>query len=189
MLVWVRSCFGFVIQNKRQVQIQTGVWSKWHKDLAERTIQTFTSHFIAILTVVKDTFPMRLWDKLLDQTIVTLNLFRQSNTVPLVSTTNMSENLLITKSSTRTNGKRSTNAWKQKQLRHMGWTIIWWIVPRNVTGTLPMSHHSCQENKEQKNIRHSIFQAQAHCTTITHPSWHSGQSNQWPYMHIERCME
>jgi hypothetical protein len=55
-------------------------------NFAERAIQTFKSHFIAILAGVDDTFPIRLWDKLLPQTIVTLNLLCQSNAVPSVST-------------------------------------------------------------------------------------------------------
>jgi hypothetical protein len=55
------------------------------RNLAERAIQTFKSHFIAIIAGVDDTFPMRLWDKLLPQTIITLNLLRQSNAVPSIS--------------------------------------------------------------------------------------------------------
>jgi hypothetical protein len=35
------------------------------RNLAERTIQTFKNHFKAILVGVDDTFPMRLWDRLL----------------------------------------------------------------------------------------------------------------------------
>ncbi len=34
---------------------------------------------------VDDNFPMRLWDRLLPQTILTLNLLRQSNVAPTVS--------------------------------------------------------------------------------------------------------
>jgi RNase P subunit RPR2 len=55
------------------------------QNLAERAIQTFKSHFIAILAGVDNAFQMQLWDKLLPQTIVTLNLLCQSNAVPLVS--------------------------------------------------------------------------------------------------------
>jgi hypothetical protein len=55
------------------------------RNLAERAIQTFKSHFKAVLAGVDDTFPMRLWDRLLPQTILTLNLLRQSNAVPTVS--------------------------------------------------------------------------------------------------------
>jgi hypothetical protein len=55
------------------------------RNLAERAIQTFKSHFKSILAGVDDTFPMRLWDKLLPQTVLTLNLLRQANAVPTIS--------------------------------------------------------------------------------------------------------
>jgi len=55
------------------------------RNLAERAIQTFKSHFKSILAGVDDTFPMRLWDRLLPQTVLTLNLLRQSNAVPTIS--------------------------------------------------------------------------------------------------------
>ncbi|KAL7482247.1 hypothetical protein ACHAW6_007926 [Cyclotella cf. meneghiniana] len=34
---------------------------------------------------VADDFPLKLWDKLLPQTKITLNLLRQSNAIPTVS--------------------------------------------------------------------------------------------------------
>jgi hypothetical protein len=55
------------------------------RNLAEQAIQTFKQHFNAILAEVDDTFPMRLWDRILPQTMLTLNLLRQSNAVPTVS--------------------------------------------------------------------------------------------------------
>ncbi len=55
------------------------------RNLAERAIQTFKNHFKAILNGVDNTFPMRLWDRLLPQAILTLNLLRQANAVPTVS--------------------------------------------------------------------------------------------------------
>ena len=55
------------------------------RNLAERAIQTFKCHFKSVLAGVDDSFPMRLWDKLLPQTILTLNLLRQSNVAPTVS--------------------------------------------------------------------------------------------------------
>ncbi len=54
------------------------------QNLAEQAIQTFKNHFKAILAGVDNTFPMRLWDRLLPQTILTLNLLRQSNAVPTI---------------------------------------------------------------------------------------------------------
>jgi hypothetical protein len=55
------------------------------RNLAERVIQTFKSHFKAVLAGVVDNFPMNLWDRLLPQTVLTLNLLRQSNIAPTVS--------------------------------------------------------------------------------------------------------
>jgi hypothetical protein len=55
------------------------------RNLVERAIQTFKNHFKATLAGVVDSFPMQLWDKLLPQTVLTLNLLRQSNAAPTVS--------------------------------------------------------------------------------------------------------
>ncbi len=44
------------------------------QNLAERAIQTFKNHFKAILVGIDDTFPMQLWDRLLPQAVLTLNL-------------------------------------------------------------------------------------------------------------------
>jgi hypothetical protein len=44
---------------------------------AEREIQTFKNHFIAGLCSVDPTFPLKLWDKLLPQATITLNLLRK----------------------------------------------------------------------------------------------------------------
>ena len=60
---------------------------KWYlhnhrQNLAERVIQTFKNHFKSVLAGVDDSFLMRLWDKLLSQVILTLNLLQQSNVAP-----------------------------------------------------------------------------------------------------------
>jgi hypothetical protein len=55
------------------------------QNIAERVIQNFKNHFKVILAGVDDTFPMQLWDRLLPQTILALNLLRQSNVVPTIS--------------------------------------------------------------------------------------------------------
>jgi hypothetical protein len=52
------------------------------RNAAERAIQTFKDHFIAGLSAVDDNFPMRLWDRLLPQAELTLNLLRNSRTDP-----------------------------------------------------------------------------------------------------------
>jgi hypothetical protein len=55
------------------------------QNLAERAIQTFKSHFIAILSGVDNNFPMQLWDQLAPQTILTLNLLHQSHVKSSIS--------------------------------------------------------------------------------------------------------
>jgi hypothetical protein len=48
------------------------------QNLAEQAIQTFKSHFLAILAGVDPMFPMKLWDRLVPQAVLTLNLLRQA---------------------------------------------------------------------------------------------------------------
>ena len=45
----------------------------------ERSLQTFKNCFKAIIAGVDNNFPMKLWGRLLPQTVLTLNLLRQSN--------------------------------------------------------------------------------------------------------------
>ena len=52
---------------------------------AERAIQTFKAHFISILCTTDPTFPLYLWDKLLEQAEITINLLRKSNLHPHLS--------------------------------------------------------------------------------------------------------
>jgi len=46
---------------------------------AERAIRTFKNHFIAILCSCDPSFPLHLWDHLLEQATITLNLLRTSS--------------------------------------------------------------------------------------------------------------
>ena len=55
------------------------------RNIAERMIQTFKAHFLSILAGVAATFSPFLWDKLLPQTELTLNLLCQSNIAPAMS--------------------------------------------------------------------------------------------------------
>jgi hypothetical protein len=70
---------------RKKCSIQLVPPDNHQQNLAEKAIQTFKNHFKAILAGVDDSFPMRLWDKLLPQTILTLNLLHQSNVTPTVS--------------------------------------------------------------------------------------------------------
>ncbi len=55
------------------------------RNLAKRAIQTLINHFKAIIAGVDDNFPMNLWDRLLPQAVLTLNLLQQSNIARTVS--------------------------------------------------------------------------------------------------------
>ena len=55
------------------------------RNAAERAIQTFKSHFIAILCSTDPKFPLNLWDKCLPQAEITLNLLRNSRINPNLS--------------------------------------------------------------------------------------------------------
>ncbi|KAI2488787.1 hypothetical protein MHU86_25841 [Fragilaria crotonensis] len=55
------------------------------RNAAERAIRTFKNHFIAGLCGVDKNFPLHLWDKLLPQAEMTLNLLRGSRINPKLS--------------------------------------------------------------------------------------------------------
>ena len=50
-----------------------------------RTIHNFKAHFLSVLVSTAASFPNSLWDCLLPQTEITLNLLQQSNATPTVS--------------------------------------------------------------------------------------------------------
>ena len=55
------------------------------RNAEERAIQTFKAHFLSILAVIAPDFTKLLWDHLLPQTEMTLNLLRQSTLNPTKS--------------------------------------------------------------------------------------------------------
>ena len=52
---------------------------------AERGIQTFKNHFKSGMCIVDKYFHLKLWDRLLQQTTINLNLLRKSRTFPHIS--------------------------------------------------------------------------------------------------------
>jgi hypothetical protein len=56
------------------------------RNAAERAIRTFKEHFVAGISSVDPTFPLQLWDRLLPQAEITLNLLRTSRLHPQLST-------------------------------------------------------------------------------------------------------
>ncbi len=72
-----------ICENKCRVEL-TPV-DQHRQNAAKRAIQTFKGHFISVLAGVSEDFPINQWDELLPQTILTLNLLRQSNVAPNIS--------------------------------------------------------------------------------------------------------
>jgi hypothetical protein len=70
-------------KNKMEYQL---VPSHTHQqNITERAIQTWKDHFVSILSGMDDSFPRNMWDLLLPQAEMTLNMLRQSNMTPTVS--------------------------------------------------------------------------------------------------------
>ena len=63
---------------KYNVQFQRVPPKEHRVNAAERAIRTFKNHFVATLSSVDSRFPLELWDRLLPQTTLTLNLLRSS---------------------------------------------------------------------------------------------------------------
>ena len=59
------------------------------RNAAERAIQTFKSHFIVGLSTTHPNFPLKQWDMLLPQAVLTLNLLRPSRLHPHLSAHHM----------------------------------------------------------------------------------------------------
>jgi hypothetical protein len=57
----------------------------YRRNAAERAIRTFKEHFVAGLSSVDPSFPLHLWDRLLPQAEITLNLLRTSRLHPQLS--------------------------------------------------------------------------------------------------------
>ena len=55
------------------------------RNAAEVAIRNFKAHFLSILAGTAEDFPLQLWDKLLPQAEITVNLLRQSNATPTIS--------------------------------------------------------------------------------------------------------
>ena len=83
-----------ILDNEASTEYKRSIKTKWNakyklvpphthqSNSAERTIHTFKAHFLSILAGVAPDFPRNLWDLLLPQTELTLNLIRQATLEP-----------------------------------------------------------------------------------------------------------
>ena len=65
-----------------QITVQMTPVGSHRRNAAERAIQTFKNHLIAGLCTTDPQFPLHLWDRLLPQCVLTLNLLRGSRINP-----------------------------------------------------------------------------------------------------------
>ena len=80
------AAYKHIITTKWEVAFQLAPPSIHRRNAAERVIQTFKAHFLAILAGVANDYPQNLWDILLPQAVLTLNLLRQARLNTSVST-------------------------------------------------------------------------------------------------------
>ena len=83
-----------ILNNEASAEYKRAIKEKWNanyqlvppnthrSNAAERAIHTFKAHFISKLAGVAPDFPWNLWDLLLPQTELTLNLVRQETLDP-----------------------------------------------------------------------------------------------------------
>ena len=84
-----------VLNNKCSEKLKDLIWETCklelmppgchRRNIAKVAIKVFKQHILSILAGIPDGFPWSLWDRLLPQTEVTLNLLRQSNVALNVS--------------------------------------------------------------------------------------------------------
>ena len=70
---------------KKDIQFQLVPPHIHRANAAERAIQTFKDHFLAGLSSCNPQFPLREWDRLLHQAVITLNLLRNARQNPKLS--------------------------------------------------------------------------------------------------------
>ena len=81
----VSTTMKYFIHDKYKMEMELVPPGCHRRNAAEVAIRNFKAHFLSVLAGVADDFPLTLWDHLLPQTEITLNLLRQSNATPKVS--------------------------------------------------------------------------------------------------------
>ncbi len=121
------------------------------RNLEEWAIQTFKNHFKAVITGVNDTFPMRFWDRLFPQTVLTLNLLHQSNVAPTVSAYQYIHGCIWLQQNARgTNGMCSPNPQKQWEKRHMSSKCSGQMVLTNISWTLVVPYCHVKSTRSER---------------------------------------
>ena len=73
------------MESKADEDFQTVPPHQHRRNAAERSMQTFKNHFVAGLCSTNPEFPLHLWDRLVPQAEISLNLLRGSRLNPKLS--------------------------------------------------------------------------------------------------------
>jgi len=135
------------------------------RNAAEVAIRNFKAHFLSVLAGVADDFPPSLWDRLLPQTEITVNL-KPNSTVKCYSECicicTPQWTLRLQQNATGTNGMQCTSAREDRQARHMGIPLRRWMVSLHLTRALSYAHVPHQAHQERTIVRHGAIPTQAH---------------------------
>jgi hypothetical protein len=88
----------------------------------------------------------------------------------------------------------STISHQTQQMEITGRTLLWWLVPRCISQTLPRPHHFCQGHMHTADHQHCFLQASLHhathhhssqcsCTSLARSHTHSIPTEQCPGHH------
>ena len=74
-----------IIRDKYHMEMELVPPGCNRRNVAEVAIRNFKAHFLSVLAGTAEEFPPSLWDRLIPQTEITLNLLCQSNATPNIS--------------------------------------------------------------------------------------------------------
>ena len=74
-----------IIQDEYKMQMELVPPSTQHSNISEVAIRNFKARFLSVLAGTAQYFRPSLWDRLLPQAEITINILRQSNETPNVS--------------------------------------------------------------------------------------------------------
>ena len=127
-----------IIKDKYKTEMELVPPGCHRRNAAEVAIRNFKAHFLSVLAGTADDFPPSLWDRLLPQAEITVNLLRQSNATPNVSAyAHLTGPFDYNKMPLAPMGCAVQVHEKNRQARHMGVPHGRWVVSSNIAGALP----------------------------------------------------
>jgi hypothetical protein len=122
------------------------------RNLAEQAIQTFKSHFLAILAGVHPSFPMMLWDRLVPQAVLTLNLLHQAKADPKMSAYDFVHGKMDYNKVPLAPLGCAVQMHKSTNRKNVGRTLTQWMVLGHVSQALSVPQHLLHLNKGGENL-------------------------------------